>query len=119
MRRKGYSLIELIIALALVSVIALSLLPVLSTAVRQKQQLEDLRLQNQFTRNLVTAIHTDTSVEADEGSVYPFRESSAGARSFSYRGTAYTVSQIVEDDVRRVEIDREGFDETIRIIPKN
>jgi prepilin-type N-terminal cleavage/methylation domain-containing protein len=46
MKRKGYSLIEVIVALSLLSILVLAMLPVLGSTSRQLAELEELRLQN-------------------------------------------------------------------------
>lgn len=118
MKRPAYTLIELIIALALVAILVISLMPVLSSAILQRKQLDELRLQNQFVRNLVTAIQTESEIDTDEGEVNPMH--SLGIENpvrIVFRGKIYELFQYSENELEWVQIFGGDWDEPIELLP--
>lgn len=117
-KRKGYSIIEVVISLALIGILVLSLLPVLSTSIQQRRQLEELRLQNEFLQNVITCVNRGAAIDADDGRI-DLDLGAGRSVSFSYLGRSYTVTKITEGEMVWAEIRREGMDETIRFLSQN
>lgn len=118
MNKRGYSLVETIIALTLLSILVLAMLPVLSSTVLQQHRLEELRLQNQFLRNLITCVQRDVPIAADGETLVPTEGLDAGdSTAFTYRGVSYRVFGSPSDNgVFWYVIEREGMDEPIRLM---
>lgn len=111
-------MIEVIVALSLLSILILSMLPVLTSTTLQLTRLEESRLQNQFLRNLITCINQDASMQVGGETITPTAGiKEGGSNYFSYRGVQYTVTGIQSDiGLFWYLIEREGMDEPIRLL---
>lgn len=118
MKRKGYSLIEVIVALSLLSILVLAMLPVLGSTSRQLVELEELRLQNQFLRNLITCVNKKAPIQTDTGSLRPVEDLEDGdTRMIRYRDTDYEIHATTDHNgLHWYEIRREGMQDAIRLL---
>lgn len=118
MKRKGFTLIEAIVALTLLAVLVISFLPAMQSTVQQRIQWEQIRSKNEVVRNLVTILQQGAPMETDDGivPVSSMLEKQGGSMEVTIKNCAYLIALEKEEDALWWDIRWEGLDEPIRFM---
>lgn len=100
--KKGFSLLECIIALSLASILLVTMIPILGIVVKQSQRIEEQRKENEFLENLVTAIEKQVPIEVD-GQIYRIDDHT----SFQYNDQIYDISWTQNEAISKYVVKRD------------